>query len=87
MYVTSISSLSQRPSALCQKETIQQNPTKGKKHCKVSLQFCSTDLKSVTPTQRHLEFQDELLTLFTEKIFCSCCKILLRAILHQYSEM
>ena len=87
MYITTISAVSQRPSVQYRKETIQQNPTKGKKCCKASLLFCSTDLKSVTPIQRCLEFQDEPLTLFTEKLFCSCCKMLLRAILHQYSEM
>ena len=62
MYVTTIIAVSQRPtpSALYRKGTIQQNPTKkGKKCCKTSLLFCSTDLKSVTLTQRRLEFQED----------------------------
>lgn len=52
------------------------NPTKSakRKKRKALLSSCSTDPKSVTPTQRCLEFRDEPFTVSAGKLFCNCCR-------------
>ena len=59
------------PSTLCRKRAVRKNPPKGVKR-KVS--SCSTDPKSVKPTQRCKEFADEPFTVSGGKLFCVTCR-------------
>lgn len=58
-------------SNLCRKRAIRKNPPKGVKRKASS---CSTDPKSVKPTQRCTEFSDEPFTVSGGKLICITCR-------------